>query len=530
MKRADVSSAERKSQESGINCVIALLRYCVIGFGVIAFCMFSCAVSFGEEVKQPNVSGQFYPADPQVLSKTLEGLLSEAKSEEIKGNILVLISPHAGYEFSGRTAASGYNTIKGRDYDTVILLGPSHFVGFKGAALWPKGAFRTPLGEIPVDESVSYSLMLSSPVFFSYPEAFSREHSIEVQLPFLQKILGEFKIVPIILGQIDFYDCQHISAVISKVIKEKKCLLIASTDMYHGFNYKEGELIDIYTLSLIKKLNSQQLYESIQAKEALLCGWAAVTVSMLVAEDLGYKQVKVIDYTNSAKVTGRDKVGEYCVGYSSVVMYKGQSPSELALNEAKGTVPKIGRKGGVMLNQKQRRRLLEIARNSIETYLKTGKKLELSESEPALLEHCGAFVTLRKNNQLRGCIGNIIGNQPLYLTVRDMAVEAAVNDPRFTPVTEEELPEIEIEISVLSPLKQIEDPDEIKMGQHGVLVRKGYRSGVFLPQVATETGWTKEEFLSNLCAHKAGLSPSEWKDPSTEVYIFTAEVFSEKNY
>jgi len=526
MQRADVSSAERKSQGFGINCVIALLRpsinsgrnpelveglrYSVIGFGVIAFCIFSCAVGFGEEIKQPNVSGQFYPADPQVLSKTLEGLLSEAKSEEIKGDILVLISPHAGYEFSGRTAASGYNTIKGRDYDTVIILGPSHFVNFKGAALWPKGAFRTPLGEIPVDESVSYSLMLFSPVFLSYPEAFSREHSIEVQLPFLQKILGEFNIVPVVLGQVDFYDCRNISAAISKVIKERKCLLIASSDMYHGFNYKEGELIDIFTLSLIKKLNSEQLYESIQAKEALLCGWAAVTVSMLVAEDLGYKQVKVIDYTNSAKVTGGDKVGEYCVGYSSVVMYK-----------------KVAEKGGAMLNQKQRRRLLEIARNSIETYLKTGKRLELSESEPALLEHCGAFVTLHKNNQLRGCIGNIIGSQPLYLTVRDMAVEAAVNDPRFTPVTEEELPEIGIEISVLSPLKEIEDPDEIKMGQHGVLVRKGYRSGVFLPQVATETGWTKEEFLSNLCAHKAGLSPSAWKDPSTEVYIFTAEVFSE---
>jgi len=280
--------------------------------------------------------------------------------------------------------------------------------------------------------------------------------------------------------------------------------------MYHGFDYKEGELVDIYTLSLIKKLNSEQLYESIQAKEALLCGWAAVIVSMLVAEDLGYKQIKVVDYTNSAKVTGRNKVGEYCVRYSSVVMYK-----------------RVAEKGGVMLNQKQRRRLLEIARNSIEIYLKTGKRLELSESEPVLLEHYGAFVTLRKNNQLRGCIGNIIGNQPFYLTVRDMAVEAAVNDPRFTPVTEEELPEIEIEISVLSPLKEIEDPDEIKMGQHGVLVRKGYRSGVFLPQVATETGWTKEEFLSNLCAHKAGLSPSAWKDPSTEVYIFTAEVFSE---
>jgi hypothetical protein len=357
MKRADVSTAERKFQESGSkNQILKFwILLCTFTFYLLPF-TFYC---YAEEVKQPNVSGQFYPADPQVLSKTLESLLSEAKSEEIKGDILVLISPHAGYEFSGRTAASGYNTIAGRDYDTVVILGPSHFVNFKGAALWPKGAFRTPLGEIPVDESVSYSLMLSSPIFFSYPEAFSREHSIEVQLPFLQKILGEFNIVPVVLGQIDFYDCQHIAAVISKVIKEKKCLLIASSDMYHGFNYKEGELIDIYTLSLIKKLNSKQLYESIRAKKALLCGWAGVIVSMLAAENLGHKQVKVIDYTNSAKVTGRNEVGGYCVGYSSVVIYKGQFPL--------GIVPKAGRKGGVMLNEKHRRRLLEIARNSIET-------------------------------------------------------------------------------------------------------------------------------------------------------------------
>ena len=181
-----------------------------------------------------------------------------------------------------------------------------------------------------------------------------------------------------------------------------------------------------------------------------------------------------------------------------------------------------------MLNQSQRKRLLEIARKSIENYLSTGKKLELSESDSTLLEQYGAFVTLHQHGQLRGCIGNLIASQALYLTIRDMAVEAAVNDPRFSPLTKEELADVEIEISVLSPLQRVNNPDEIQMGKHGVLIRKGYQSGVFLPQVATETGWSKDEFLSNLCSHKAGLSPSAWKDDSSlEIYIFTAEVFSE---
>lgn len=173
---------------------------------------------------------------------------------------------------------------------------------------------------------------------------------------------------------------------------------------------------------------------------------------------------------------------------------------------------------------------MEIARKSIETYLKTGKILELSESDPALLEEMGAFVTLHERGDLRGCIGNLVGNQPLYLTIRDMAIEAATGDPRFLPVKPSELKDIEIEISALSPLQRIDSTDKIQLGTHGVLVKKGFRSGVFLPQVATETGWSKEEFLSNLCAHKAGLSPDAWKDKSTEIYIFSAEVFSEKSY
>ena len=195
-----------------------------------------------------------------------------------------------------------------------------------------------------------------------------------------------------------------------------------------------------------------------------------------------------------------------------------------------------------MLNDTQKARLLEIARKTIQEYVTNGKKLDFSEDDPQLKAVNGAFVTIHKpeggglasnsqshkRGELRGCIGNIIGQKPLFETIRDMAIESATGDPRFEPVTKDELKDIEIEISVLSPLKKIEDMAEFQIGTHGVLVKKGWSQGVFLPQVAEETGWSKEEFLSNLCAHKAGLPADAWKDAKTEKYIFSALVFSEK--
>jgi len=161
-------------------------------------------------------------------------------------------------------------------------------------------------------------------------------------------------------------------------------------------------------------------------------------------------------------------------------------------------------------------------------YLESGKKLPVDESDLVLNQKMGAFVTLKQHNDLRGCIGNLIGSQPLYLTVRDMAIEAAVDDPRFQALSLSELKEVQIEISVLSPLEKVLSAEKIELGKHGVLVRRGNQSGVFLPQVATETGWSKEEFLNNLCAQKAGIAANAWKDKATQLYIFSAEVFSEK--
>lgn len=466
---------------------------------------------FAEDVKQPNVAGAFYPDNPVVLSEMIDKCLQDANPQTLEGEIFALISPHAGYDFSGSVAAYGYKLIKNRGYKTVVIIGPSHYSGFYGISVYPQGAFRTPLGDVFIDAEFTGKLIDATADIKFIPQAFQREHSVEVQIPFLQKALTAFKIVPIIMGQVDFGLCQELAnRLVSLIGNRKDVLVIASTDMYHGYDYDEAEAIDRFTLSVLEEMNPQKLYNKISEGTAQFCGGNGVVVTMLTAKGLGHNKLKVLKYANSAQITNRKVKGVWTVGYTSCV-----------IDREKGEE--------AMLNKDQRKRLLGIARNSIDTYLKTGKKLELTEQDPVLNKKMGAFVTLHERGELRGCIGNLVGSQPLYLTVRDMAVEAAVGDPRFPPVKKEELKDIAIEISALSELERIADPLSIELGVHGVLVRRGFNSGVFLPQVATETGWAKEEFLSNLCSHKAGLSADAWKDKATEIYVFTAEVFSEND-
>jgi AmmeMemoRadiSam system protein A len=297
----------------------------------------------------------------------------------------------------------------------------------------------------------------------------------------------------------------------------KDVLVVVSSDLYHGYDYQEAEATDKATLEYLKNMDAQGLYNGLRAGNLQMCGGFGAVAALILSRELGHTKLAVLNHTNSAIVTARLQKGVWTVGYASC-----------AIDEEKACLP-AGREC-TMLNKEQRKKLLEIARKSIEAYLKTGKKLEVKETDALLNKEMGAFVTLHEHGELRGCIGNIVGRGPLYLTVRDMAVESAVGDPRFSPVSPAELKDIEIEISVLSPLERVDSADKIQLGVHGVIVKRGFNSGVFLPQVATETGWSKEEFLSNLCAHKAGLPPDAWKDKNTELYVFSAEVFSEKDY
>ncbi|MHB8155662.1 MAG: AmmeMemoRadiSam system protein B [Candidatus Omnitrophota bacterium] len=476
--------------------------------------IFSCCLNCLASVKQSEFAGQFYPSRKEELSKMIDNFLVNVTANPVSGEIFMLISPHAGYGYSGSTAAYGYKLIKGRPYKTILILGTSHHKAFNGAAVYAQGSFETSFGILKIDDEFTKNLIGKAPDIFADESAFKGEHSVEVQLPFLQKVLPSFsarggKIVPLVIGDCSLGTCKKIAAALKETIGVRKdVLLVVSSDMYHGYDLKEADQVDKLTLELIKNMDYEGLYYSLRDTKAQACGGFAVVIALNLAKEIGYAKVEILNHTNSALIPGQNANGQWTVGYASIVVY---NP-----------------KGENMLNNQQRNKLLEIARGSINTYLATGKKMELSETDPVLKQEMGAFVTLNKYGELRGCIGNLSASQPRYLTVRDMAVEAAVDDPRFSALSLSELKDVEIEISVLSKLEKITSAEKIELGKHGVLVRRGNQSGVFLPQVATETGWSKEEFLNNLCMHKAGMAADAWKNKDTQLYIFTADVFSEK--
>ncbi len=464
---------------------------------------------FAYSVKQSEFAGQFYPQEKKELSVMVEGFLQKAEPKSVAGDIFMLISPHAGYGYSGQTAGFGYKLIKDKPYKTVIILGTSHHKLFNGGAVYASGAFVTSLGKLDIDEEFVKKIIGKDPELFIDESAFNNEHSVEVQLPFLQEVLLGVKIVPVIVGDCSLDSCKKIASIFKDAIGDRRdILVVVSTDLYHGYDFEETDRVDAVTLDLIKKVDYEGLYYALRDEKAGACGGMATVIALDLAKEEGYRNVEVLNHTNSAVVTGKKVKGDWTVGYASCVIF---NP-----------------KGESMLNIQQKEKLLKIARDSIQSYLQTGKKLQVRETDPVLNQKMGAFVTLNKHKELRGCIGNLVGSQPLYLTVRDMAVEAAVDDPRFSPLSLPELNDVEIEISALSVLEKVPSAEKIELGKHGVLVKRGVNSGVFLPQVATETGWSKEEFLNNLCAHKAGLPADAWKDKNTELFVFNAEVFSEK--
>jgi len=474
-----------------------------------------CLNCLAASIKQPEFGGQFYPQQKEELATLIGNFLEKSDPKPVSGDIFMLISPHAGYGYSGQTAAFGYKLVKAEPYKTVIILGTSHHKLFNGAALYSQGAFATSLGKIDIDEEFTKSISGKDPEVFTDESAFAQEHSVEVELPFLQKVLTGFKIVPVIIGDCSLETCKKIALLFKEAIGERKdVLVVVSSDLYHGYDFEEADRIDAVTLDLVRKMDHQGLYYALREERAQACGGMGIVIALDMAKELGYSRAEVLNHTNSAIVTGKAIKGEWTVGYASCAVFRPTRP--------------VARQGENMLNIQQRKKLLKIARQAIEEYLSSGKKLELNESDPVLSQKMGSFVTLTEHGQLRGCIGNLTANQPLYLTVRDMAIAAAVDDPRFPPVSLTGVKNIQLEISVLSPLEKVASADNIELGKHGVLVRRGRQSGVFLPQVATETGWSKEEFLNELCSQKAGLPPGAWKDKDTDLYVFGAEVFSEK--
>jgi hypothetical protein len=468
-----------------------------------------------KEIREPAVAGAFYPDKPEVLSRDVKKYLENSKKEKIEGDIVALISPHAGYMYSGQVAAYAYKLVEGRAFDSVVVVAPSHRVLFKGASLYDRGGYRTPLGVVPIDTELSKKMMERRKEIQFLPEAHSQEHSLEVQIPFLQVVLKTFNLIPIVMEPYWSWEtCQSVASAIAETVKGKRVLLVASTDLSHFYTYNIAVELDKIFLNHIERFDVEGLNRDLKNNRTEACGGGPVVTIMLAAKMLGANHGKVLKYANSGDVTGdRSRV----VGYAAAVFYKTAGGKEKMKEEKKVGVD-LG------LNEEEKKTLHQIAKTVIENKAKGKAVPDFKVESPTLKENRGAFVTIQKKGQLRGCIGYIEGHGPLHKTIEEMAEAAAFRDPRFSPVKEKELPELDIEISVLTPLRKITDVREIEVGKHGIYIIKGGWSGLLLPQVATEYGWDRLAFLEHTC-QKAGLPPNAWKEKDIEIYIFSADIF-----
>jgi len=466
------------------------------------------------EIREPAVAGSFYPSDPKTLSKQIKDFLDAVPAKKIDGEIIALISPHAGYIYSGQVAAHAYKLLTDNPFDKVIVIAPSHHAYFRGSSIYSKGAFRTPLGLIPIEDETAQKIMKESPAISFLPQAHDQEHSLEVQLPFLQVVQKDFRLIPIVMGDQSLENSQTLSDAIFKVIKGKRILMVASSDLSHFHSYVDAVKLDAVVINRVKNFDPKGLARDIAEGNCEACGAGPIITTMLLAQKMGANKALILKYANSGDVTG-DK--GRVVGYLAAVLYK-----ESKSNPGKVGHKKVGTDLG--LNDEEKKFLHNVASASIEAKLR-GESLPLFDPpSPILKEKRGAFVSLHRHGQLRGCIGYIQAYKPLYQTISEMAVAAAFQDSRFSPLQKEEFKDLEIEISVLTPFKRITDINEIEVGKHGIYMVKVNHSGLLLPQVATEYGWDTKTFLENTC-HKAGLDKDAWKDKDTEIYIFSADIF-----
>jgi hypothetical protein len=365
-----------------------------------------------------------------------------------------------------------------------------------------------------VEKELCRKLMEEKDLIRFAPQGHAQEHSLEVQLPFLQETLGEFKLVPIVIGDQSYRTCERVGQAISKAAKGKKVLLVASTDLSHFHSYDQAVKLDHVILESLKTFEPQKLAQDLDTGKGEACGGGPVIAVMVASKEMGANRARVLKYANSGDVTGdRSRV----VGYAAAVFYK----NPLAMEKEMGQ-----RKVGISLGltEGEKKTLRQIAQSAIEGRLKGARPAKVEALTEILKEKRGAFVSLHKRGQLRGCIGHIQGTKPLYQTVEEMAAAAAFEDPRFNPVAVEELKELELEISVLTPLRRIGDIAEIEVGKHGIYIKKGFHSGLLLPQVATQYNWERMTFLEETC-RKAGLPRNAWKEKDAEIYLFSADIF-----
>jgi len=486
---------------------------------IVLLSIFTTMETFSQNIatdRQPVAAGSFYPADTETLVNELKQLFENCKKSLPEGTVRAIICPHAGYIFSGETAAAAFSSIpKNSKYKNIFIIGSSHVMYFDGASVYNTGDYITPLGKAKVNKEIANKLILDNRVFAFPTNAHLKEHSIEVQIPFIQYYFKDTPpIIPIIIGTDDENTVKKIAEALKPWFNSDN-LFIISSDFSHYPPYNEAvETDNLTALSIISGnpeifLNTlkKNASKNISGLATSMCGWTSGLTLLDLAQGNKQLNIKLVSYCNSGDSPGAGK--DEVVGYNAIVMTENEKPSMHKHEQA----------NSFSFSGEEKKQLFSIVKNSIQSRL-SGNNYTIDETKihENLKKPLGAFVTLKINGELRGCIGRFISSEPLFNVVSESAISSAFEDPRFSPLTPAEYKNTDIEITVLGPLKRINDINEIVLGKHGIYIKKGSRAGTMLPQVATENGWTVEEFLGYTSRDKAGLGWDGWKDAEISIY------------
>lgn len=456
-----------------------------------------------ETVREPILAGSWYPASQAELLAAVSRHMDAARTGALPGRVVALAAPHAGYIYSGAVAGAAFAQVRGLAYDTVVVVAPSHRAAFTGVSVYDAGPFRTPLGDIPLDRDFIAALQAAEPLVRGLPEAHSREHSLEIELPFLQAALSRFRLVPLLMGDQGPDTVRRLAAALAACARDKRVLLVASTDLSHFHQRSVAEKLDNALRQQVEAFAPQGVLACLTDGSCEACGGGPLAAVMLAARQLGADKATVLAQADSSQATGDVN---NVVGYLAAAF----------------TAPEIAPAPGLAAPDKSALRAIALA--AVQAAVNGQGYARPAGLSPTLENPGAAFVTLKRGGELRGCIGQMIASMPLADCVARMARAAALEDPRFSPVTPQELPGLFIELTVLTPMRRIQKPEEVQVGRHGLYVRTWLRSGVLLPQVPGEWGWDRDEFVRQTC-RKAGLDPDCARDAGTELWVFEAEVF-----
>jgi len=428
-------------------------------------------------IRHPIVAGQFYPGTPSQLKEMIRGMVDEtAEKEEVIG----LVSPHAGYIYSGPVAGATISRIKFKD--TFIIMGPNHTGGGKPLSIMTEGVWKTPLGDVEIDSELAKQILATSSHLQEDPLAHQYEHSVEVQLPFLQYFKPDIRLVPIVLSYYSTASFKEIGKELATAIKalNREVVIIASSDMTHYEPQESAQRKDSRAIEAILDLNEDELLKRVEELNISMCGYAPAVVLISAAKELGATGAELVKYQTSG-----DTSGDYSavVGYAGIII-KGMSP------------------------------LVKLAQKTVETFVNEGKVIEPGELTPEMKEKAGVFVSIHKHGELRGCIGTFEPTRDnVAQEVIANAISSATRDPRFPPVAPIELKDLDYSVDVLTSPEPVDSQDQLDPKKYGCIVESGWRRGLLLPDLE---GVDTVDYQISICRQKAGISP----DKPVKLYRF----------